>query len=117
LKQLKQFSDIKPTIHFVEASPFLRKTQASTLAPNQPVVSIEKPNASSVSTPSNNLGDIFNEFEKEGNNTQTVLTEDGWKIQWHDALSQVPRGVPTFLVAHEFFDAMPIYLFEVGILQ
>jgi NADH dehydrogenase [ubiquinone] 1 alpha subcomplex assembly factor 7 len=31
--------------------------------------------------------------------------------QWHDALSDVPDG-PLFLVANEFFDALPVHQFE-----
>lgn len=35
------------------------------------------------------------------------------RLTWHDAAKQIPQdGVPTFVIAHEFFDALPIHQFE-----
>lgn len=32
---------------------------------------------------------------------------------WNDDLDQVPTGLPLFVVAHEFIDALPVFKFEV----
>ncbi|GJP51710.1 hypothetical protein CLOM_g10859 [Closterium sp. NIES-68] len=36
----------------------------------------------------------------------------GATVTWHSALEDVPEGVPTILIAHEFFDALPIHQFQ-----
>lgn len=41
--------------------------------------------------------------------------DKGIKVEWHDTIGDVPAGhdgVFTMLVAHEFFDALPIHIFE-----
>ena len=32
----------------------------------------------------------------------------GWAAQWHDRVDQLPDDRPLIIVAHEFFDALPI---------
>ncbi|CAI5473967.1 unnamed protein product [Closterium sp. Yama58-4] len=36
----------------------------------------------------------------------------GASVTWHSALEDVPEGVPTILIAHEFFDALPVHQFQ-----
>lgn len=41
-----------------------------------------------------------------------------WNIQWHDNLDEIPPTDEqyTMVLAHEFFDALPFHLIEVGFL-
>jgi NADH dehydrogenase [ubiquinone] 1 alpha subcomplex assembly factor 7 len=41
--------------------------------------------------------------------------EGGWDLLWHDSIDDIPRDPEayTMLVAHEFFDALPIHVLEV----
>jgi NADH dehydrogenase [ubiquinone] 1 alpha subcomplex assembly factor 7 len=43
----------------------------------------------------------------------------GWNIQWHDSLDEIPPTDKqyTMVLAHEFFDALPFHLIEVGFLS
>lgn len=45
-----------------------------------------------------------------------IVSRNGWNIHWHDSIEDVPRDDThyTMLVAHEFFDALPFHLIEVG---
>ena len=40
------------------------------------------------------------------------ITEDGVKVFWYYSVKDLPRGF-SVIVAHEFFDAMPIHKFQV----
>lgn len=55
-------------------------------------------------------------WEWEGNSSviqNTSLTrEDGLKVSWCQSLSDVPEG-PVLILAHEFFDALPVHQFQV----
>lgn len=41
---------------------------------------------------------------------RATLASSGMAVEWHDRLEDVPAG-PTFLVANEFFDALPVRQF------
>ncbi|XP_057859883.2 uncharacterized protein LOC131068662 isoform X2 [Cryptomeria japonica] len=70
------------SVHLVECSPALRKLQHSSLQCT----------------------------EGEADNTFSAFC--GVPISWHMDLAQVPKGVPTIIVAHEFYDALPIHQFQ-----
>lgn len=42
----------------------------------------------------------------------------GWELLWHDSIDNIPLGSGeyTMLLAHEFFDALPIHVLEVKVL-
>ncbi|VDP70942.1 unnamed protein product [Echinostoma caproni] len=33
-------------------------------------------------------------------------------VSWHDDFQNIPTGLPTFVLAHEFFDALPVHQFR-----
>ncbi|XP_050271469.1 uncharacterized protein LOC126715082 isoform X1 [Quercus robur] len=75
-------------IHMVECSPTLQKLQHSNLKCKDEDNTDDKVNKGSVST----------------------LT--GTPVTWHAALEQVPSGLPTIIIAHEFYDALPVHQFQ-----
>ncbi|KAF9623800.1 hypothetical protein IFM89_005385 [Coptis chinensis] len=43
---------------------------------------------------------------------RTISMFVGAPVSWHATLEQVPSGLPTIIIAHEFFDALPIHQFQ-----
>uniref|UniRef100_A0A0E0C420 Protein arginine methyltransferase NDUFAF7 n=1 Tax=Oryza meridionalis TaxID=40149 RepID=A0A0E0C420_9ORYZ len=72
-------------INLVECSPTLQKVQYNTLKC---------------------------EDEPIGDETRTVSKLCGAPVHWHASLEQVPSGLPTIIIAHEFYDALPIHQFQ-----
>ncbi|EEC70983.1 hypothetical protein OsI_02631 [Oryza sativa Indica Group] len=72
-------------INLVECSPTLQKVQYNTLKC---------------------------EDEPIGDKTRTVSKLCGAPVHWHASLEQVPSGLPTIIIAHEFYDALPIHQFQ-----
>lgn len=75
-------------IYLVECSPTLQKLQYSTLKCIDEAIS---------------RGDTA---------TGTTTTLTGAPVFWHVDLEGVPSGLPTIIIAHEFFDALPIHQFQ-----
>ncbi|KAK2657970.1 hypothetical protein Ddye_011022 [Dipteronia dyeriana] len=75
-------------IHLVECSPTLQKLQHHNLK----------------CTEEDNTGE---NVEK-----RTISTLAGTPVSWHSALEQVPSGLPTIIIAHEFYDALPVHQFQ-----
>ncbi|KAI8818400.1 S-adenosyl-L-methionine-dependent methyltransferase [Fimicolochytrium jonesii] len=71
-------------VHMVDASPGLQEVQAQKLAPN---ATLDK-------------------------STASIRRDDDITVHWHESLETVPEGMCTMFVAHEFFDAMPIFKFK-----
>ncbi|XP_050217997.1 uncharacterized protein LOC126668835 [Mercurialis annua] len=75
-------------IHMVECSPALQKLQFQNLK------CVDGQNAD---------GSVEN---------RTISTLAGTPISWHPSLEQVPTGAPTIIIAHEFYDALPVHQFQ-----
>uniref|UniRef100_A0A804QTJ8 Protein arginine methyltransferase NDUFAF7 n=1 Tax=Zea mays TaxID=4577 RepID=A0A804QTJ8_MAIZE len=73
------------SINLVECSPTLQKIQYNTLKC---------------------------EDEHVGDGKRTVSKICGAPVCWHASLEQVPSGSPTIIIAHEFYDALPIHQFQ-----
>ncbi|KAI7906321.1 S-adenosyl-L-methionine-dependent methyltransferase [Cokeromyces recurvatus] len=93
LSQFNYFYETLTDIHLIEASPELRKIQRERLvkgSKDEDVVRIKG--------------------TKDKAPVETI-TKDGLKISWHDGIEVVPDQW-SFVMAHEFFDALPVHLFE-----
>ncbi|CAN7101957.1 unnamed protein product [Brassica rapa subsp. narinosa] len=71
-------------IHLVECSPALQKIQHQNLKCTDESSSEKKAISSLAGTP----------------------------VHWHATLEEVPSGVPTIIIAHEFYDALPVHQFQ-----
>ncbi|KAF8931199.1 NADH dehydrogenase [ubiquinone] complex I, assembly factor 7 [Podila verticillata] len=89
--RFKEFRKAISGVHLVEASPGLRKLQRQTLC-GIPIAE-----------------------EQIGGGSREGITSaqrpDGLEISWHDVFDDLP-GECSLVIAHEFFDALPIYKFE-----
>ncbi|XP_058115551.1 uncharacterized protein LOC131258324 [Magnolia sinica] len=74
-------------IHMVECSPILRKLQYSTLK-------------------------CTDEDTTGSSSDRAITTLTGASVSWNAALEQVPLGLPTIIIAHEFYDALPVHQFQ-----
>lgn len=81
----------KLSLHLVEISPFLSQLQAKCLCEKSWSV-----------TP---------DSTKESNYYREGITSDGLKVFWYQRLEDVPKKF-SIVVAHEFFDALPVHKFE-----
>ncbi|ACO62132.1 predicted protein [Micromonas commoda] len=85
-KNLKGFADAV-TVHMVDVSPANRKAQREALK----------------------CGPKTDDAENGDDNTGKNPTRHGLG-KWHETMDAVPPG-PTIVIAHEFFDAMPVHQF------
>ncbi|KAI8615945.1 S-adenosyl-L-methionine-dependent methyltransferase [Chytriomyces sp. MP71] len=98
--QFEPFCKAIRSVNMVEASPFLRSVQSKLL------VGHDNDEPQAIPTPSQDGG---------GKHKLEPDTErEGFQIHWHTDLDTVERGYPILLVAHEFFDAMPVYQFQLA---
>ncbi|XP_009602294.1 uncharacterized protein LOC107816249 [Nicotiana tabacum] len=75
-------------IHMVECSPTLRKLQYQNLK-------------------------CINKNDADGDAEEQIISRlTGTSVSWHATLEQVPAGVPTIIIAHEFYDALPVHQFQ-----
>ena len=127
-KNLPKFT-AAATVHMVDVSPANRTAQRETLkcgpkettgddvAENSHRSTLEK-----VRVPKNPIRDVGDEGvggSSEGSTPEELGLDpvdvgvsgiNGAVVEWHETLDGVPPG-PTILIAHEFFDAMPVHQF------
>ncbi|KAJ2809318.1 hypothetical protein H4R20_000221 [Coemansia guatemalensis] len=92
------FASIK-NVHLVERSPELRRMQHNKLGCDSQLTKMAE-DCDSTDTPAQS----------------TSMTRGGLTVNWYDMVEQIDSSsdnVP-LVVAHEFFDALPIYKFEKG---
>ncbi|CAJ1933868.1 unnamed protein product [Sphenostylis stenocarpa] len=75
-------------VHLVECSPALQKLQHQ------------------------NLKCIGEENTAQDTDIRTARSLFGTPVSWHATLEQIPSGLPTIIIAHEFFDALPVHQFQ-----
>jgi NADH dehydrogenase [ubiquinone] 1 alpha subcomplex assembly factor 7 len=82
-------------VHFVEISPFFRKSQAKALSAWESEI-------------------IQNDVKgKEENEKENELSSPSGKVKWYRTLGEIPNDheVPTIYIGHEFLDALPVHMF------
>ncbi|XP_057541015.1 uncharacterized protein LOC130818808 isoform X2 [Amaranthus tricolor] len=84
--KFKQFTD-SLHVHLVECSPTLKKIQHRNLK-------------------------CVDEDVMSSGKEKIISQLAGIPISWHASFEQVPSGVPSVIIAHEFFDALPIHQFQ-----
>ncbi|KAK9925136.1 hypothetical protein M0R45_033473 [Rubus argutus] len=75
-------------IHMVECSPTLQKLQHQTLKC------------------------VDEEVMADMADKRTVSTLAKTPVSWHATMDQVPSGLPSIIIAHEFYDALPVHQFQ-----
>ncbi|KAK7341299.1 hypothetical protein VNO80_24225 [Phaseolus coccineus] len=75
-------------VHLVECSPALQKLQQK------------------------NLKCVGEENASQDTDFRTARSLFGTPVSWHATLEQIPSGLPTIIIAHEFFDALPVHQFQ-----
>ncbi|KAI9337789.1 S-adenosyl-L-methionine-dependent methyltransferase [Obelidium mucronatum] len=96
--QFKDFTSAIGSVNMVEASPFLRRVQSKLLTGSD----------------EDESGGDLRGSDTSSDNKPEPERKEGFQIHWHDALESVEQGIPILLVAHEFFDAMPVYQFQMA---
>ncbi|CAH9091962.1 unnamed protein product [Cuscuta epithymum] len=75
-------------LHLVECSPALQKLQYCALK-------------------CQSKNDVARNVEEHITSSFT-----GAQVSWHATIEQVPTGSPTIIIAHEFYDALPVHQFQ-----
>ncbi|KAI7866521.1 S-adenosyl-L-methionine-dependent methyltransferase [Spinellus fusiger] len=88
------FYKVITSIHLVEASPELRRLQRAALVPGSTDEDVTREEIDASNAP-----------------IESIIRPDGIKVMWHDGLEFIPEQW-SCIMAHEFFDALPIHSFE-----
>ncbi|KAJ0100157.1 hypothetical protein Patl1_22117 [Pistacia atlantica] len=59
-----------------------------------------------------NLKCMDEDSTSENVEKRTITALAGTPVSWHAALEQVPSGIPMIIIAHEFYDALPVHQFQ-----
>lgn len=89
MRNFPEFIKVVNAVYLVEASPKLRKAQHALLCGDHP-------------------------FERTDIGYESLAKHSNLKIVWTENLNPVPRAAndSPFIIAHEFFDALPIHVFQ-----
>eukprot|EP00271_Cylindrocystis_brebissonii_P021623 TRINITY_DN7845_c0_g1_i1.p1 TRINITY_DN7845_c0_g1~~TRINITY_DN7845_c0_g1_i1.p1 ORF type:complete len:416 (-),score=100.03 TRINITY_DN7845_c0_g1_i1:273-1520(-) len=120
-------------VHLVEVSPALRKQQKEALRCTESsssssrtdnhdssssadgpgrISSGNRPSTAQTSLPSVDSGEESGAASTEGHGENLRSGISGARVSWHLDLEEVPRGDPCIIIAHEFFDALPVHQFQ-----
>eukprot|EP00850_Spirogloea_muscicola_P020329 SM000212S06922 [mRNA] locus=s212:103536:106650:- [translate_table: standard] len=127
LRGTSKFADFASAVslHLVEVSPTLRAAQQQALcfggrpqsfheAKESPAEQAQLPdNGSKMAAAQAVQGEAAvlesNEEADAASSSRGMESSiSGARVFWHADLAQVPSGVPTIMIAHEFFDALPL---------
>ncbi|KAL0666874.1 hypothetical protein Bca4012_029578 [Brassica carinata] len=50
--------------------------------------------------------------DESSSEKKAISSLAGTPVHWHATLEEVPLGVPTIIIAHEFYDALPVHQFQ-----
>ncbi|KAL0707667.1 hypothetical protein Bca4012_074093 [Brassica carinata] len=50
--------------------------------------------------------------DKSSSEKKAISSLAGTPVHWHATLEEAPLGVPTIIIAHEFYDALPVHQFQ-----
>ncbi|KAL0772988.1 hypothetical protein Bca101_038139 [Brassica carinata] len=53
--------------------------------------------------------------DESSSEKKAISSLAGTPVHWHATLEEVPSGVPTIIIAHEFYDAFPVHQFQAGV--
>ncbi|KAF0853045.1 mitochondrial Complex I (CI) assembly protein NDUFAF7/MidA [Andalucia godoyi] len=98
------------SIHLVDASPFLKDMQYCTLLRTLDRDSFDTLmmlKTESAHSEANSALPVMG--PRRPGDSVTIASVP---VSWHDTLETIPDG-PTLILAHEFFDALPVYQFQV----
>jgi NADH dehydrogenase [ubiquinone] 1 alpha subcomplex assembly factor 7 len=103
--------DSSTTIHLVELGPgratlmhdVLQTLKRLKVLPPKMSVHLVEVSTSLRELQKNRLGD-----------STTKIELGSLPIQWHDTIQSIPNDGTVVFIAHEFFDALPVYQFQVA---
>jgi NADH dehydrogenase [ubiquinone] 1 alpha subcomplex assembly factor 7 len=97
LSKFPEMYDTLQGVQLVEASPGLRKMQRASLVPGS------------------QESDVIQFEDERSVPVQRCTRPDGLHVNWYDGIEDLPDSW-SMIMAHEFFDALPIHTFEVKVM-
>jgi len=95
-------------LHLVEQSERMRSKQRQALG----TAFVTPVNAAAHSSTSESISESDSDLQGSGVEQGASSNFGNCSVTWHNSLATVPRGVPSLMLAHEFFDALPVHQFE-----
>ena len=119
LQVFARFEGIRDAVslHMVEVSPKLSEMQQEKLSG----VPTSQPDSSSTDSQPSRLGQSQSTVTSNEESSsdlkcyRSCRSKHGPPVSWYRRVQDVPRGF-SFYLAHEFFDALPIHKFQVGVM-